>query len=281
MLVAATEDSWEHTIVPRLMAAGADLDRVLRVDVVDVDGFDGDLSLPDDLAELAEVVGEEDVALVIVDPLMSRIGANLDTHKDAEVRRALEPLKRFADSTGVAVVGLIHLNKGQDADPLNRVMGSKAFTAVARSVLLVAEDTTDEAGQRRLLGQIKSNLGPVSATTEVFTLEPAPVRDGIDAPRVVWQDPVERPITRIVADSHDPGVENRTAVDAAANWLADYLAVRGPTPSETVKDHAQKSRIHESSLQRAKAIVGVVVDNTRTVPRRTVWSLPDTSTTGE
>ena len=281
VLVAATEDSWEHTIVPRLIAAGADLDRVLRVDVVDVDGFDGDLSLPGDLSELAEIVSEEDVALVIVDPLMSRIGANLDTHKDAEVRRALEPLKRFADSTGVAVVGLIHLNKGQDADPLNRVMGSKAFTAVARSVLLVAEDTADETGQRRLLGQIKSNLGPVSASTEAFTLEPKPVGDRIEAPRVVWHDPVDRPIARLLGDSDPPGVENRTAVDSAVSWLCDYLLEHGATHSETVKDHAERAGIHVSTLQRATKVVGVVVDNTRTTPRRTVWSLPDASTTGE
>ena len=34
-IIAAQEDSWAQTIVPRLVAAGADLDRVYRVDVVE------------------------------------------------------------------------------------------------------------------------------------------------------------------------------------------------------------------------------------------------------
>src|SRR5690242_10822264 len=46
VIVAASEDSWEHTIVPRLMAAGADLERVFRVDVVTMDAIDTALSLP-------------------------------------------------------------------------------------------------------------------------------------------------------------------------------------------------------------------------------------------
>ena len=90
VLVAATEDSWEHTIVPRLMAAGANLEKVFRIDVIE-NGFYGLLTLPSDIKGLLDVVKTSDAALVLLDPLISRLSAQLDSHKDAEVRIALEP----------------------------------------------------------------------------------------------------------------------------------------------------------------------------------------------
>ena len=89
VIVAATEDSWEHTIVPRLIAAGADLDLVYRVDVITSEDTDASLSLPLDNRRLEQAVAEVGAALILLDPLMSRLADNLDTHKDAEVRRAL------------------------------------------------------------------------------------------------------------------------------------------------------------------------------------------------
>src|SRR4051812_48137947 len=55
----ATEDSWEHTIVPRLMASGADRSRVFRVEVMTAENIQVGLTLPRDLVELERVVREE------------------------------------------------------------------------------------------------------------------------------------------------------------------------------------------------------------------------------
>ena len=144
VIVAATEDSWEHTIVPRLMAAGANLDLVYRVDVETAEGTDTMLSLPCDLVALERAVRDVQAAMVLLDPLLSRLDADLDTHKDAEVRMALEPLVKLADAVDVYVLGIIHVNKGSSTDPLTLLMGSRAFAAVARSVLFVLTDPEDE-----------------------------------------------------------------------------------------------------------------------------------------
>jgi hypothetical protein len=157
VLVAATEDSWEHTIVPRLIAAQADLTRMFRVDVVAADGAPLTLSLPQDVTALEQVARDVDAGLVILDPLLSRLDAHLDTHKDAEVRRALEPLSAMADAANVTVLGLIHVNKSVSSDALNLLMGSRAFPAVARNVLFVMTDPDNDA--QRLLGQAKNILG--------------------------------------------------------------------------------------------------------------------------
>jgi hypothetical protein len=158
VLVAATEDSWEHTIVPRLIAHGADRSKVFQVEVLEEDVHTG-LVLPKDVKAVQDAAAEKDAVLLILDPIMSRIDDRLDTHKDAEVRRALEPLAGMAHTAGLCVWGIIHHNKGSSADPLNAVMGSRAFTGVARSVHTVVKDPDD--GDRRLYGTPKKTLaGP-------------------------------------------------------------------------------------------------------------------------
>ncbi len=137
------------------MAAGADWTAV-RIDVVE-DGAETGLSFPRDVAQLTEVISEADASLVILDPLLSRLDSALDSHKDAEVRQALEPLVKVADVANVTVLGLIHMNKGRVPDALTMLMGSRAFAAVARAVLFVMLDPDAEAV--RLLGQPKTTLG--------------------------------------------------------------------------------------------------------------------------
>jgi hypothetical protein len=182
VIVCATEDSWAQTIVPRLMAAGADLDLLFRIDVLGVAGTESALLLPTDLEELEAVITDVGAALVILDPLLSRLSSTLDTHKDAEVRQALEPLANLADSTRCTVLGLIHLNKSTGGDLLTSVMASRAFAAVARAVLFVVQDPDDEG--RRLLGVGKNNLGRVDLPTLAFTIGGAKVADTLEGE--VW-----------------------------------------------------------------------------------------------
>jgi AAA domain len=93
------------------MAAGADLQLVYRVEVKTADDITLGLSLPRDLHNLDLAAQQTGAVLLILDPLMSRISEALDTHRYGDVGRALEPLVRIADHTGMATVGLIHHNK--------------------------------------------------------------------------------------------------------------------------------------------------------------------------
>ena len=60
VIIVSTEDDWSATIKPRLVAAGADLDRVFHVTAVGR-GLEGTLSLPEDTDRLEELIGEHDV----------------------------------------------------------------------------------------------------------------------------------------------------------------------------------------------------------------------------
>jgi hypothetical protein len=122
---------------------------------------------------------------------ISRLDPKLDSHKDADVRRALEPLVAMADMINISVLGLIHHNKSGATDPLQVVMASKAFPAVARSVDTVIPDPDDETSDRRLFGTPKNNLGRVDLPTLSFAIESfaLDVEDGTASTgRLVWGD---------------------------------------------------------------------------------------------
>ncbi len=165
VLIASAEDDWSAVIVPRLMAANANLERVHRVDVEDED-VAGMLTLPTDVKRLElalDALGaDRPVAMIVVDPIGAFLSAETDSHKDASVRRALAPLAQLASARQLAVVVVAHLNKDDSQRIMSRVSGSVAFGAAARSVIGFArdpEDTDGEQGADRVLVHCKSNVG--------------------------------------------------------------------------------------------------------------------------
>lgn len=277
VVVCATEDSWGHTIAPRLLAAGADLDLVYRVDVTTSDGSSGGLSLPVDIAGLEHEMRAVGAVLLLLDPLMSRLDAALDTHKDSEVRQALEPLTALADRTGATVLGLIHVNKGRTSDPLTSLMGSRAFAAVARAVLYVIADADDPG--LRLLGLAKNNLGRLDLPTLRFRIEGAHVADTDEGEvwtgQLAWAGEDPRSLSAVLEDSHDTS-DNRTAATDAGAWLLGYLADNGGTaPSADIKADGGRNGHSYDALKRARNRHGIESTNTG-FPRKTFWSLPNT-----
>lgn len=275
VVIVATEDSWEHTIVPRLMAAGADLDLVYRVDVVTAEGADSTLSLPCDLEGLGRVVREAQAALILLDPLLSRLDPNLDTHKDADVRLALEPLVTLAEAADVCVLGIIHVNKGTSTDPLTMLMGSRAFAAVSRSVLFVLTDPEDETV--RLLGQPKNNLGRVDLPMRSFRIVGEKVADTDEGPvwtgKLDWLPETDRSIAEAV-DAAATSTGDRTATSEAADWLQDYLTDQGDAcESAAIKDAGKKAGHSQDALKRARQRLRITC-KAFGFPRHTYWKLP-------
>ena len=196
VIIVSTEDDWSATIKPRLVAAGADLDRVFQVKAVEPGGFEGTLSLPEDMKRLEELIRDHDVALIILDPLLTMVNAKLDTHKDAEVRIALEPVVAMAHAAKASLVGLVHVNKSNEGDLLNQIMASRALTSVPRGFLFCAyykpiemldpNDGEDPyfaelhpGRQEFLFGQIKNNLAAKVMVSHRYHMETVTV--GYDA----------------------------------------------------------------------------------------------------
>jgi RecA-family ATPase len=256
VIIVATEDDWSFTIVPRLTAANADLTKVARVEPTDADEYG--VSLPRDVEELSIIAKEYGTAMILLDPLMSRVDAKLDTHKDSEVRRALEPLVKMAGESGAAVLGLIHVNKGGSTDPLSTLMGSRAFSAVARAVLYVVED--QENREVKVLGQPKNNLGRSDLPDLAYSL--SQVTTGM------WQGEIITSVALKWEGERASGTHRemmntkthtKTKAEQAEEWLENYLLANGKTPSKQATEDAKQQGFIGGTLQRARENLNVSV----------------------
>ncbi|MFF4792313.1 AAA family ATPase [Streptomyces sp. NPDC001276] len=252
----AVEDSWKQTIVPRLMAAGADLDRVFRVEAVDHEYGETTLSLPQDNSLMEKAIIENDVALVVLDPLMSCIGKGIDTHREREVRTALDPLARMADRTGAVLLGIAHFNKGSSTDPASLITGSGAFKNVPRAVFGFARDDDNDC---RVMTQAKNSLGRADLPSLAYNVvsTEVPTKLGVaQVGRFVFLGESSRSVDEILAAGYET---NRGERDEAAEWLRGYLENQGgEAPAKDVKKAAAADDISERTLQRAMSKAGVV-----------------------
>jgi hypothetical protein len=274
VIIVATEDSWEFTIVPRLMAAKADLAKVGRVDPTDEDAYG--ISLPRDVKELSVLVRENDVGLILLDPLMSRLGT-LDTHKDSDVRQALEPLVKMGTEGNAAVLGLIHVNKSGSADPLNTLMGSRAFSAVARAVLYAAEDPTDR--DVKVLMQAKNNLGRSDLPELAYTLNQVTVGsfgdEIITSVALTWSGEKDPGTVRNFISSKGP--HEKTKAELVEEFLEDTLH-NGPIPSQEVKDMGKELGFSEATIKRKFSEMGGIAKRSgHGKTMMSTWQLPDLS----
>ncbi len=209
VILCATEDSWEHTIVPRLRAVGADLDRVFHIAVQDENGGVRAISAPGDIRAIERAIKQTSPALMVIDPIMAVIDGKIDTHVQQQVQQGLEPLVNMCGRAMMAVVGLIHVNKSGTTDALNSVMGSKAFTSLPRSVLYCIADPAEDGAY--LLTHEKCNVGPRSKSLVYrlasvrIDLPPGEVEEGDDpfitTSRVVWGDEDDRKASDVLAEA--------------------------------------------------------------------------------
>jgi len=269
VIIAAVEDSWSRTIVPRLMAAGADMDRVFRADVVTEEGEEYVLTLPSDIKGLETEISRIGAVMVSIDPLLSAISNGLDSYKDAEVRQALQPLARMADRTGCAILGNAHFNKSSGADPLSLVMGSAAFGNVARAALGFARDTEDDEGSC-VISQVKNNLGRLDLPSLRYRIEGVFI-DTKEGPaeigHLIWLGESERSVADLLR-----GHEKRTEREAAADWLCELLD--HPVPVKEVQGRAKEAGHSWATVRRAADELGVVKTHP-VIPGPWFWALSD------
>ncbi len=271
VIVVATEDDWSFTIVPRLTAAGANLNKILQIEPSDPDEYG--ISLPRDIEELSFIAKEYDTGLILLDPLMSRLG-NLDTHKDSDVRQALEPLVKMAGNSNAAVLGLIHVNKSGANDPLNTLMGSRAFSAVARAVLFVVQDP--EKPDTKLMMQAKNNLGRSDLPDLAYTLQQKTVGS--------FQGREIVSVSLTWAGERAPGtaremINQRTTAKTKAEQaeeLLEQILADGPKPSQLVKDMAKAADISEPTLKRKFSDMGGIAKRQgHGKTMMSTWELPE------
>ena len=257
VIILSAEDGAADTIVPRLMAAGADLMRVHIVSSVsETEKGRRAFNLQKDIELLERKIFEiGDVVLIIVDPISSYLG-RIDSHKNSEVRGVLEPLSDMADRTRTSILTITHFSKSGGASTtkaLHRFIGSIAFTGAPRAAFAVIDDAENDG--RKLFLHAKNNLAAPPQGL-AFRLEQTIVADSIVASRVVWDgEPVDITANQAMA-AEAAGTEGRSATAEAEEFLADLLA-GGPLPQKEVKAAAEGAGLAWATVRRAKDRLGI------------------------
>jgi hypothetical protein len=223
VVIWSGEDDFNDTLLPRFMAMGGDPSRIFVVGAVRVGGecraFDPALDMKL-LRDQALKIGN--VSLLMIDPIVSAVAG--DSHKNAEVRRGLQQIVDLATQLNAVVLGISHYSKGTSGNnPVERVTGSIAFSAVARVIFGVArvEDSDD-----RVFVRVKSNIGPDGGGFK-YTVEqrPVPGYPGIDASTIVWGDPMTGSARTLLKEAETD--REPTKLEQCSDKILDLIEAKG------------------------------------------------------
>ena len=252
VILCMAEDDPEDMVAPRLKAAGADMSMVEIVRCVRTSRGERGLDIAQDIALIERLCEAGDVALIVIDPIMSFIGAKTDTNSANSISYALMPLKSLAERLGIAVILNSHTRKGASDDLQDMIMGSTAFAGVPRSLLGLLPDPRDRA--RRLLMSLGTNIAEKTPTL-AYTVRSSNGVGTFDAPFVAWED---RPVHDLDRDEYQRLVREEAARSAGseitkATDFLDRVLGPGPMASASLERLAAGEGISARTLKRARA----------------------------
>lgn len=254
IVIWSGEDNPADTLVPRLELAGADRKRIYFVDTVRKFSSKRPFDPARDIEPLKRKIAEiGDVKLLIIDSIVSAIAG--DSHKNAEVRRGLQPLADLATATGCAVLGITHFSKGTvGRDPLERITGSVVFGAVARVVMVAArrQRASEEGNDARLFLRAKSNIGPDDGGFEYELKQGDLAAKRISASYVAWGAAVTGSARDLLEVADATGEARKGNVVMYAQAFLSGLLAKGLVDQTEVKALALKAGYSWATIRRAK-----------------------------
>ncbi|MBN6051310.1 AAA family ATPase, partial [Nonomuraea sp. RK-328] len=256
VVYVAVEDSWKHTLVPRLIAAGADLERVWRAEVETSEDETSTINLPNDFDLLEESIRANGVKLVILDPLISTISSGVDTHKERSTRTVLDPLARLADRTDCTVLGIAHFGKGAGTDPSSLITGSGAFKNVPRSIFGFAIDPDEGA---RVMTQSKNSLGLADLPSLAYTIDSVKIETRLgpaEVGRFTFCGHAPRSVEEILSAQPEDGEQRQAKLDAV-EFLRNALDGRWRKTKEIAEEAKEAHSISSRTLERARKSLAV------------------------
>lgn len=270
-LIWSSEDDPADTLIPRLMAAGANLERVHiiqgRINALgEREPFDPATDF-DLLRDAVESIGG--AALLLLDPVVNVVKG--DMHRANDVRRALQAVVDFAEAHWCAVLGISHFSKGSGGNsPADRVIGSQAFGALARAVLVAAKQEDSDV---RVLARAKSNISDDQGGV-AYQVEPCTVGDGLATTRVVWGDRIEGSAREILAEVERVEGDDQPDDDDPAEALRRILST-GPLSGKDAKRLMTDNGYTQKQIRTARERLDVVTTREGFGKEiKSFWSLP-------
>jgi phage N-6-adenine-methyltransferase len=266
-IMLTAEDNTDDTLVPRLIAAGADRTRVEELKAIRRNDKEELFLLGEDLDVLKQMIRDYgDVGLITIDPITAYMGhaKHFDSHRATDVRSQLSPLKTLAERTGVAISAVTHPPKNVGQRAFDHFIGSQAFIAAARLGHLCLEEMTEnDAGGKQPSGRYlftdaKPSIKAKQPTlvyrivvVETDYLDPD-TGEPIEAPVIRWEGESELSADEAIAASRPGKMKGQNVRE----FLNDILA-GGPVLQKTVIERGAGRGLSYDQLWRAKRMLGV------------------------
>lgn len=266
VLYSASEDDPKRITVPRLEAAKADLDNIII----------WDFYLPEHMNEFVEKILDEEIDLVVIDPLADHLSNGISRHSD-NIRKVTNPLREICDATGVTILIVEHsLKRGnKNMHPLGLIGGTgSGLPAAARAAFLFGSDPNNV--DRKVLASVKANVGEKPKSLE-FEID---LDETIDhaAPFLLPRGECDLPATIFLEDGDGDGSGDEPVPTGprseAAEWIAFLLHDQGGTmkASDVMRD-ARIAGIATNTLKRAARDMSIE-KNPPGGGRGCTWTLP-------
>lgn len=275
VMIVITEDDWSTTVLPRLSAAGADLNYI-TVLCTDDDGS-GTPMFPRDL----NLVRDADPvpALVVVDAWLDTVPSNLSM-KDAQgARQALHPWRDVAISTNAAILLITHTNRAQTGNARDKYGATSELRKKARMTLFAQRDENGDL----TVGPEKSNTaGKLPAT--IFRIDPInffPPNDEHDGtvPVLRYVGDSQRTAGEIVESIAHAAIEGDDS-DEIGDWLTSFMADTGyGIPANDVYEAADDQGYSKDQAKRAKNRLGGI--ESKKIGGAWYWCLSDSKVAGD
>jgi hypothetical protein len=196
ILVLAPEESIDTIIVPRLAAAGADLDMVYIPRIRVKRGRAPEMFLlPDASNKIISMIEEAKAVLTIIDPIPAFLHPTINSGVDSSVRSALSPLSLALGDSDCSVAMVRHFNKNTGMSAKFRGGGSVAFGAIARVSLVAARLPMSAAGPAQFgLSISGTNMTVGHDKTLTYSIVDSGIQmDDIGnmVPRIEWHEVID------------------------------------------------------------------------------------------
>jgi hypothetical protein len=247
-------------MVPRLVAAGADRDKVI-IPHISARAKDSQnevtarLNVKRDLLMIAKFIkNDPDIAVLILDPITSYLGgANLN--KDEEIRPLMDKLILLGQKTGLTILALVHSNKRSDVDAVEKVMGASSVAAGARAVWTIGKDPDDSTLYR--MGLAKGNVIKKKGGFEYRIVDAEVKIEGETEthPKIQWGKETDMDANAMLQADRDKvrGGNEDSKVNIAIAVLRETV----PGLATDVFKKAEQEGVHERAIYRAKEKLGV------------------------
>ena len=267
VLLVSLEDDPASATVPRLIAAGADRDKIAIIRIKGTEGLERLPALPDDIDLIHRLAVRQGAKLIVIDQLLAALSGEVNSDKSQDMSRVLAALVQVGRETGAAVLALRHLNKNIGLATIYRGLGSTGIIGTARSGMVVV-DRPERPGEL-LLCVHKSNVG-AKPKALAYRIEGAENGAGV----IVWGEEVDITADRAMS-GHGESEEDEPERSDAEQWLLELLK-DGSVPAKQVFADGGLCGFSDRNLRTARGRLRIVTKK-RGAPGKSswFWSLPD------